>query len=308
MSGSALARRLVSWWNAPAPAERLAALRLAVGGFGLAYLVVRSSSLVSVAAFSAAEFRPVGVVSVLAAPLPTAWVYVIQCLAIVSGLAFVAGARFRLVGPTFALLLLWVTSYRSSWGMIFHTDNLLVLHVMVLGLSPAADALSWDARRKLPDTGHARFGWPIRTLAMLTAITYVLAGVAKLKLSGGAWLGGDLLRAHIAYDNLRKIELGSGFSTVGVWFVKHPVVFAPLAVATMLIELGAPLALLHRRIALVWCIAAWSFHVGVGLLMSIAFPYPLLGIAYLPLFRVERALGKLRRKRAFDEAAPAPSA
>jgi hypothetical protein len=177
--------------------------------------------------------------------------------------------------------------------MIFHTDNLLVLHVLVLGLSPAAEALSWDARRNAPDAAHARFGWPIRTLTILTAITYVLAGVAKLKLSGGAWLGGDLLRSHIAYDNLRKIELGSGFSALGVWFVKHPAVFAPLALATMLIELGAPLALLHRRIALVWCIAAWAFHVGVALLMSIAFLYPLSTVAYLPLFRVERALAKL---------------
>lgn len=299
MSPASLARRLAAWWDAPAPAQRLASLRVAVGGFALVYLVVRSSSLASVAAFSAAEFQPVGVVSVLAAPLPIAWVYAIQSLAVLSGVAFVLGAGFRLVGPLFALLLLWVTSYRSSWGMIFHTDNLLVLHVLVLGLSPAADALSWDARREPGEAVHARFGWPIRALATVTAITYVLAGVAKLKLSGGEWLGGDLLRAHIAYDNLRKIELGSGFSPLGVWLVRHKAVFAPLAAGTMLIELGAPLALLHRRVALVWCLAAWAFHVGVALLMSITFLYPLSGVAYLPLFRVERAFAKLGSRRRF---------
>jgi hypothetical protein len=133
-------------------------------------------------------------------------------------------------------------------------------------------------------------------MALLTALTYVLAGIAKLKLSGDAWLGGGLLRSHIAYDNLRKLELGSGVATLGVWFVRHPAVFAPLAVMTLLIELGAPLALFHRRAALVWCVGAWSFHVGVALLMSITFLYPLSGVAYLSLFRLERVLARFRAK------------
>jgi hypothetical protein len=307
---STLLGRLAKWWDTPAPAVRLACLRLAIGGFAFLYLVVRSRNLVSVTAFSPAEFKPVGVVSLLPAPLPAVWVYAIELLGLASGLAFVLGAGFKLVGPVFAALLLWITSYRSSWGMIFHTDNLLVLHVLVLGLSPAADALSWDARRQARMTEatetaavheagleHARYGWAIRTLTILTAITYVLAGIAKLKLSGNAWLGGELLRSHIAYDNLRKLELGSGVSAWGVWFVKHPAIFAPLATMTMLVELGAPLALVHRRAALAWCVAAWSFHVGVALLMSIAFLYPLSGVAYLPLFSLERALGRFRGKR-----------
>lgn len=307
---STLLVRLARWWDTPVPAARLACLRIAVGSFAFVYLLVRTSSLVSVTAFSPAELVPVGVVSLLAAPLPAVWVYAINYLALAFGLAFVCGAGFALVGPVFALLLLWITSYRSSWGMIFHTDNLLVLHVLVLAVSPAADALSWDARhrvrgaqgtdtaeRPIGQTPHARYGWAIRTMAILTSLTYVLAGAAKLKLSGGAWLGGDLLRSHIAYDNLRKLELGSGVSALGVWFVRHPAVFAPLAVMTMLVELGAPLALLHRRVALLWCLAAWSFHVGVALLMSIVFMYPLSGVAFLPLFRLERALGKLRGER-----------
>ena len=265
-SASTPLARLARWWDTPVPAARLACLRIAVGVFAFVYLIVRTSSLVSVTAFSPTEFMPVGVVSLLAAPLPAVWVYAIDCLALAFGLAFVCGAGFPLVGPVFAALLLWITSYRSSWGMIFHTDNLLVLHVLVLAVSPAADALSWDARRRgrLADgtdtagSGNdqipqARYGWAIRAMAILTAVTYVLAGAAKLKLSGGAWLGGGLLRSHIAYDNLRKVELGSGVSALGVWFVKHPAVFAPLSVMTMLVELGAPLALLHRRVALVWC-------------------------------------------------------
>ena len=69
---------------------------------------------------------------------------------------------------------------------------------------------------------------------------------------------------------------------------------------TLVIELGAPIALLGARARGVGP-PAWGFHVGVVLLMKIVFPYPLLGVAYLPLLRVERAghwLIGWRRRRA----------
>ena len=56
------------------------------------------------------------------------------------------------------------------------------------------------------------------------------------------------------------------------------------------IELGAPLALLGGRIARMWAWRAWGFHVGVVLVMNIWFPYPLVGIAFLPLFAAERVV------------------
>jgi hypothetical protein len=291
---SALIERVLAWWYGPAPAARLALLRIASGGFALVYLLIRVPNLLSLTAFHESEFRPVGIVSSLAAPLPAWLVQVSVVLAILSGFSFVLGLRFKLLGPVFAGLLWWLTSYRSSWGMIFHTDNLLTLHVLLLSLSPAADVLSWDARRQSlaarEDEAHGRYGWAIRTMLVVTACTYVVAGIAKLKLGGWEWLGGELLRSQIAFDNLRKIELGSSFSSFGVWMIRHPSLFAPLAAATLLVELGAPLALRGGRVALVWCGAAWSFHIGIALMMNIGFPYQLSFIAYLPAFRVERVL------------------
>ena len=64
--------------------------------------------------------------------------------------------------------------------------------------------------------------------------------------------------------------------------------FTPLAIATLVVELGAPLALLGRRAARIWSAAAWSFHVGIFALMAIVFPYPLLGVAFAPFFALER--------------------
>jgi hypothetical protein len=281
-------------WYAPAPALRLAILRAAAGAFALIYLSIRFRSFTGVRTFQPWEFAPVGLARILGAPLPGNLVLLSVGLAIVLSALFMVGFRHRVVGPSFALLLLWITSYRSSWGMLFHTDNLLCLHVLVLGVAPAADAFSLDALR-VRDRGrapaqepHGRYGWAIRVLCLIAVCTYVVAGIAKLKLAGLAWANGDTLRTQIAYDNLRKIELGSSSSALGVWLLRHGWVFGPLSILSLLIELGAPLALLNLRAALVWASAAWCFHLGVALLMHIAFPYPLSLVAFLPFFPVER--------------------
>lgn len=281
---------------AEAPAERLALLRLLVGGFALVYLCVRAAHLGSVTRLPPSSFRPVGVVAALSAPLPAAVVWGLIAAAIAAGAAFVAGYRFRVSGPLFGALLLWVLSYRNAWGMVFHTENLLVLHVIALGLARAADAYSLDARRAgaprpEPD---GRYGWPIRLLCAITVTSYFIAGIAKLRNSGLAWATSDILRNYIAYDNIRKIALGDTHAPLGGALVRYPFLFPPLAFATLAFELGAPLALFSRRLGVVFCGAAWLFHLGVLVTMAILFPYPLVGVAFAPFFEVER-LRDLRR-------------
>jgi hypothetical protein len=169
-------------------------------------------------------------------------------------------------------------------------EDLLVLHLLVLAAAPAAQTWSLDARRRDgPAEGpDPRYGWAVRTMALITVVSYVLAGIAKLRIGGFAWLTDEALRHHVAYDNLRKILLGDVSSPVAPHLVGRDWIFRPFALVTLLVELGAPLALLGGRIRSVWVVAAWSFHLGVLVLMAILFPYPLLGFAFAPLFRVER--------------------
>lgn len=282
--------RLERWYLAPAPAERLAALRLLAGGFAWIYVTARLPHLGRFA-HAPTSFRPVGVVSLLEAPLPGPLTLGLAVATALAGAAFTLGWRFRVSGPLFAALLLWVTTYRNSWGMVFHTENMMVLHVMVLGLAAAADAWSLDARRRPAPAPHARYGWPLRLAAAIAAIAYFLAGVAKLRHSGLAWITSDILRYYIAWDNLRKVELGDAYSHLGVALCQIPWLFPPLAAVSVAFELFAPLALFGRRIAAVWALVAWSFHAGVLAMMWIFFPYPLLGFAYAPFFALERLPG-----------------
>lgn len=300
---ASLRERIASWWFRPAPPERLAALRMLIVGFSLIWLLGAAPVVIGVAEFPPERFEPIGVAAWLTNPLPGAGVIAAWVVALVAGAAALLGLRFRASGPVFALALLWVTTYRNSWGMIFHSENLLVMHALILAVLPAADAWSLDARRaatagRAAPGPHERYGWGPMLMAAVASATYLLAGIAKLRNAGWAWLDGEVLLGHVAWDNLRKHELGDFYSPIGAWLAGHPWVFAPLAWMSVLLELGAPLALLGRRIAKVWALGMWGFHVGVVVIMAIVFAYPLSGIAFAPLFAVERPIQRVLDARA----------
>ena len=288
----ALARRFDSWFYARMPRERLALLRIGVGTYALIYLVARAAHLNAVVDYPVSSFTPLGLVQLIGEPLSKHWVYGLFAATLVTGALFTSGVFYRVAAPAFALLLLWVTSYRHAWGMIFHTDNLLVVHVLLLALAPAADAHVYPrspGRGTLaPEDG--RYGWVVRAMCLVTVASYVVAGVAKLHHTGWAWAAGGALREQVAYDAIRKIELGSVHSPFGPWLLPHEWLFLPLSAFSLATELLAPVALLGARLAAVWCVSAWLFHLGVLALMAIAFPYPLSGCAFLAFFPVERWL------------------
>jgi hypothetical protein len=286
------------WLLAPAPPERLRTLRVLVGLYCVGFLVVRFPGFLRAARLPERQFEPVGALAWLPSSLPVGVFVGVLVVTIAAGIAFVGGWRWGVVGPAFALLFLAVTTYRLSWGHVLHTEHLAALHLLVLGFAPAAERSGPPA---------ARFGWPVRVMALLTVITYVLAGVAKLRNGGLDWLVGDVLRNQVAYDNLRKELLGDLHSPIGGWLVRYSWPFVPLAVMTIVVELGAPIALRGGRWRTAWVLAAWGFHVGIAVTMAISFPYELLGVAFAPLFRCERLFSRWARSDAVDrEGGPPP--
>jgi hypothetical protein len=206
MSEAARERSAIDRFLRPSvPAKRLAALRIFIGTFAGVYTLARIPGFAGVARFGPHEFAPAGPVKLLSAPLPPSVVYASIALTLLLAVPFVLGWRFRLVAPAFAAAFLWITSYRSSFGFLFHTENLAAIHLVVLAMSDAAAAWSLDARHSPTDVPleGPRYGWTVRLLSIVTVTTYVLAGVAKLRQSGLHWIAGDILTNQIAYDNLR---------------------------------------------------------------------------------------------------------
>ena len=150
-----LLHRLNRFWFAEAPATRLALLRIVVGGFALQYVAVRYAMFMKMASSDPQLFEPVGLAWFLDRPIPVEGFQLLLIATLLANLAFVLGWRYRYTGPVYAVLLLWLLCYRNSWSMIYHTDNVLVLHVLVLGLTPAADVLALDALTRISRTRHS---------------------------------------------------------------------------------------------------------------------------------------------------------
>jgi hypothetical protein len=194
-------------------------------------------------------------------------------------------------------LLTFLLSYRNSWGHLSHSEQLVSMHVIVLSVLPAADALSLDHKAGRTQPGSAeRYGWPLRLLMLCVVISYTLAGWAKLHYSGTAWISGEAVYNQVAHDTLSKLRLGAWVSPVGPTLLRWPGLFAIASVFTLIVELGAAAALFGERLRTIWVAAAYAMHVGIALAMGIAFPYPLWGVAFASFFELERGYAWLRPK------------
>lgn len=286
-------------WFAPAPAERLGLLRVAVAAYSLWYLRSRVRMFGRIARTDPKLFRPVGPVRVLDKPLRPRTADMLTLATVGAEGAFLVGWRHRYAGPACASLLLWTLSYRNSWSMIYHSDNLLVLHTLVLGASRSADAYSFDALKYGSlgsPTSHGRYGWPLRLMNAVTASAYLLSGVAKVKGSlGWGWADGKALRSQVAIDGLRKTVLGGAASPIAARLNSRVALYRVMAVASLAAELSAPFVLLDKRLTRLWAICTFGMHWGIYAVMGIKFRYQQSGVLFAPAFEIERLPALLGR-------------
>ena len=252
----ALRARVGRWLFPPAPPERLAVFRILVGVFDVAYLAIRLPVFLALADRGADELQPVGLLAPLGQPLPGPLLVALVVAVLLLGAAFTLGSGFRWTGPTFALGLLVLTTYRSSFGQIVWLETVMVLHTLIVGFSPSADALALGrSPAGSPATRPPEaYGAPVQLAALVLVASYVLAGVAKLRLGGLDWVAGDSLRNHVAATAVRAELLGGPSSPLGSWLVQFGWLFPPMAMASLLLELGAPLALLGGRVRTAWVV------------------------------------------------------
>lgn len=280
----------------PVPAARLGLVRVLIGGYTLQYLLCRRRLFRNMVRTRPELFAPVGPARILARPLPPAVADALNDATLASAALFSLGTGGPVVARVHAALLTWTLAYRNSWSMIFHSDNLLVLHTLALSAGRAADAVSVAAafRGGPAPAAHPRYGWPLHLMNGSTAAAYLLAGVAKIAgESGWAWARGDGLRRQVAIDSLRKEVFGSHASPLAYRLYPHRRLFTAMAVTSLVVELGAPLALVDRRLGRLWAMGAFAMHWGILAVMGIRFRYQLAGVAFASWFDVERALRRL---------------
>jgi hypothetical protein len=271
---------------APAPSGRLGAVRTLTVLYGLVWIAVRLGYWRDLARLPRSQWKPVAFAEWVG-PFGVGTVTAIAVVTFAVGVVALTGRAWSLSGPVYAVGFCVLTTFGASWGAILHTEQLACLHLLVLAASPSGRGDS------------AATGWPLRVVSAVTVTTYFVSGLAKLRFGGGLdWIDGDRLLRLVAHDNLRKRLLGDAYSPLAEHLVGHPALFRLAAAATLVVELGAPLALvLGKRVRYCWIGAAWCFHLVVLATMAILFPYQLCGIAYasmLPAERLAPVLGRLR--------------
>ena len=273
--------------------QRLAMLRILVFGYAAVWTIARAPHLLDTIDLAARRFAGIGPLWWLNEPAPALVIIAAVALTPIACGAAALGWRYRLSSWTAVVGFLFLTTYRNSWGQIFHTENLVALHMGVLALFPMAAACwsmaDWSVDgTDAPADHETRSRAVVKALSVLTVGTYFVAGVAKLRISGLGWIDGDVLRHQIAFDNARKELLGDPTAPFGALMLRNSWMLAPAAIAAIAVELAAPLALVGRRAAWIWAGMAVLFHFVILAVMAIVFPYHLIGIALAPLLPIER--------------------
>jgi hypothetical protein len=295
---------------APAAPSRLAAVRILTGLFSLWYICQHGRWLAHFENQPASVFTPVGLTSHLSAPLSPEITAALGLATTIAGVLFSLGLLYRVSGPAFGLLLLYTMTYRNSWTMIFHHENMLVIHVFLLGILPAAGRLSvdsvlskrWSGSRWLgaaqgqPADATWQAGWGLRMLQLAATVPYVVAGVAKLSNTGLSWAMGNNLRDQVLMNGIYYEMLRGGSQDITYMAVNWTWIWAPLAIGSLILEFGAPLALLGRWWAAVIVLSLISLHWGILWIMGITFSYQMCGVAFasfVPWERLSRLCGRL---------------
>ncbi|MGH9150285.1 MAG: hypothetical protein ACRD0F_08090, partial [Acidimicrobiales bacterium] len=236
-----------------------AARPLRIAQAGMAVLIGLRTALgpyPALAGQPAALFRPRSVFVVLDAMPPRPAIVAVQVVGVVAAVAaLVAGGRRR---P--ALIVAWgclfaLAGLRGSLGKILHNDVLLLLA-----------ALPVVVARVRPARESVHHGWPVRTALVVTTGAYFFSGLAKLVVSGPAWLAPSNLSAIL----VEAAEPGRApAAALGLFVAERPALAALAAAGILILELGFPAVLVSRRARLPFAAGAVAFHAGTWLTLGL---------------------------------------
>lgn len=174
----------------------------------------------------------------------------------------------------------------QCFGKIDHWSGLLVLTMGVLALARTGDAWSIDAhlrwrRGAAPPAPSGEYRWPIETARLLLVLVFFAAGIAKLRQGGLAWMSAENMRAILLtphYANDRTLP------ELGLIAAESPLFCSLLALATIVAEAGAPLALLGGPVAGVVVGTLFAMQIGIATLLGVHGTFPFLAcyVFWLP--------------------------
>ena len=222
-------------------------------------------------------------------------------------LAMAAGYRTKLAILLVLVCLFYLKGARDSMAGDVHHRNLVPTHMLfLLLLSRCGYAYSVDAWR-----GRARgrvevwqASWPIKAMQVYTVSFYFWSAVAKLRMSGWAWVGhGQNIQDLLIGRSLQwgATETGEAvFNPFPYWVAQQETLCFLLAAGTLVMEFGFPLLLLLKspKLRLVALSGVGVFHLATAALAYVGFAlFPIVFFIFFDLEDVRRRLVAWWRRR-----------
>ena len=272
-----LSRRWMSFWFAPRPADDLGFCRLLFFG-GLCFFYL-TTDFAGWGKLPRVFWMPIWTFRVARIPMPPA--EVIEPIQIVwKGALILSAVGLLTRSATWVAFLLgfYLLGLPHNFGKMHHTDALLVIVSGFLALSRCGDAWSLDHliwRRRFPNAPSRRaasgeYFWPIRAAQVSLSLVFFAAGFSKLSRSGLEWAFSDHLATAIIKQNyyisdvMPITELGLDLAS-SFWMSRG------LAVMTLILELGYPLALFGRIPRFIFVTGMFLAQAGFRILMGPTF-------------------------------------
>ena len=161
--------------------------------------------------------------------------------------------------------------FTYSLGKIDH-DILLVLLPAPMALAGWGDRMSLDAWRRrargFPEAPERATQWPLRLYAVMIALAFLTAAWPKIR---GGWL--NPATQAVQGHQVRQYFTNGKDELLATFFLHfdHPVFWELIDIATIVLEAGMILAVLSWASTRLAFAVAGTFHLGVWLMMNIAF-------------------------------------
>lgn len=288
-------------------ADSLAALRFALGFLLIAFHVIQFESLL--------KLDPGGPSFVFLDPM---WHFdwlgierlqpglsrVVFGVLVFSSLAIALGVGTRTAIVTSILCIFFLKGVRDSITGDIHHRYLVPIHILfLLMLSRSGEVLSLGrrlrgaARRPIEDWEAS---WPIRAMQVYIASFYLWSAIAKLRVSGWAWIegGGRIQATLIKRSVMWGVDDGGqvAANSLAYAMAQYPSLCMSLGIAVLLVESGFPLILWIRdtRWRLSFLGAVTVFHVANFALIYVLFIA--IPISFLVFFDLSAATRWLRHR------------
>lgn len=180
-----------------------------------------------------------------------------------------------LLAPLFTVVAQGVLS--NSQGAIHHTSQIIGVTLLAGWLAGVAALVMRLGKKALPyglTRGQLEMDW-IRQMLMAG---YVVSAVVKLVNSGGEWLSstpyfGLQIEKSTGMAYHAFLEMPDNAAWLAQFYIDHPLIAQITIGLGLPLELFAFMALLNRRMSLLFGVGLYLFHTIVSLVMGLGFAY-----------------------------------